>query len=110
MLLFSFTPDFSVQPTEADKAVMKQAWGSFIGNIAISEKLVSTHQLGFEGNVLQADLSVSDQFMHPGQRTTGGNMVVKANSLAEATEMAKKCPILTMGGQVEIRSILPMEA
>ena len=37
MMLFRFTPDFSYQPTEEDKASMQEAWGSFIGNIAISE-------------------------------------------------------------------------
>jgi len=35
-------------------------------------------------------------------------MVVRANTLAEATEMAKDCPILKMGGTVEVRSINPM--
>jgi hypothetical protein len=35
-------------------------------------------------------------------------MIVKANSIAEAAEMAKNCPILNMGGNVEVRSIQPM--
>jgi hypothetical protein len=35
-------------------------------------------------------------------------MVVKANTIDAAVEMAKNCPILLMGGTVEIRSIQPM--
>jgi hypothetical protein len=35
-------------------------------------------------------------------------MIVKANTLDEAVEMAKKCPILHMGGSVEVRAIQPM--
>ncbi|MEM9324764.1 MAG: YciI family protein [Bacteroidota bacterium] len=110
MMLFRFTPNPNSRPTEEEQAAMKEAWGSFIGNIAISEKLVSTYQLGFEGNVIQTNLSVTDGMLIAEQQTTGGNMVVKANSLQEATELAKDCPILKMGGTVEVRSIIPMES
>ena len=37
-----------------------------------------------------------------------GNMVLKAESLEVASELAKKCPILFMGGTVEVRTINPM--
>jgi hypothetical protein len=87
---------------------MRQQWGSFIGNIALKEKLVSTHQLGFEGKKISSDLTVSDGVVVQENQTLGGNMIVKANSMEEATEMAKACPIITMGGTVEVRSILPM--
>ena len=110
MMLFRFTPDFSHQPTEQEKVAMKEQWGNFIGTIAISEKLVSTYQLGFEGHVIQTDLSVTDGVLLAEKQTLGGNMVVKANSLEVATELAKNCPILKMGGTVEIRSIIPMES
>lgn len=110
MMVFRFTPDFSRQPTEEERATMKSEWGKFIGNIAISEKLVSTYQLGFEGKKVQADLSVEDGVLIADQQVMGGNMVVKAHSLDEATELAKGCPILNMGGTVEIRSIIPMES
>ncbi|HEY8936239.1 MAG TPA: YciI family protein [Cyclobacteriaceae bacterium] len=38
----------------------------------------------------------------------GGYSIVKANSLEEATELAKGCPILTVGGNVEVREISVM--
>jgi hypothetical protein len=41
-------------------------------------------------------------------QTLGGNMVVRANSLDHAVEMAKGCPILQMGGTVEVRDVVPM--
>ena len=110
MMLFRFKPDFSYQPTEQDLAAMKAQWGSFIGNLAISEKLVSTHRLGFEGKSIQADATVTDGVLMAEEKMVSGNMVVKANSLEEATELAKDCPILNMGGTVEIRSIAPMES
>lgn len=108
MMLFRFTPDFSHRPTEEELAQMQADWGKFIGNLAISEKLVSTDRLGFEGNKIQADGTVTEgMYMADGQ-IVSGNMVVKANSLEEATEIAKGCPILKMGGNVEVRTIAPM--
>jgi hypothetical protein len=35
-------------------------------------------------------------------------MIIKANSVEEATSIAKNCPILHMGGSVEVRDIIPM--
>ena len=109
MMIFKFTPNFNSEPTEEEKAQMTEAWGSFIGNIAIKEKLISTHQLGFEGKQIQSDQAVSDGISIVENQTMGGNMIVKANSLDEAVEMAKDSPILQMGGTVEVRSIIPMD-
>jgi hypothetical protein len=38
----------------------------------------------------------------------GGYIVVRAESLEEAAEFAKDCPILALGGNVEVRTIIPM--
>jgi hypothetical protein len=108
MLLFRFEPSNDYQPTAAELALMQQQWGAFIGQIAIKEKLVSTYQLGFEGQQITPDLSVSEGLYVASKQTVAGNMVVRASSLDEAVEMAKGCPILFMGGTVEVRNILPM--
>jgi hypothetical protein len=108
MLLFRFEPNFNYQPTEAELSEMHQYWGAFIGQIALEEKLVSTHQLGFEGKQIFADASLQDGIHISNKQAIAGNMVVKANTLEEAIEMAKRCPILHVGGSVEVRSIQPM--
>lgn len=108
MLLFRFEPNFNFQPTPEEEALMHQQWGAYIGGLAIQEKLVGTHQLGFEGVKISADQSVKDGIVIAENQTLGGNMVVKATSIAEAIEIAKGCPILMMGGNVEVRNILPM--
>jgi len=110
MMIFRFTPNPTYQPTAEEQAEMSQQWGSFIGNLAISEKLVSTFQLGFEGTQVHADHSVVKGVHTANEQTMGGNLVLKANSLEEATELAKASPILHMGGTVEVRSIIPMES
>ncbi|MFY0602035.1 MAG: hypothetical protein JXR03_20340 [Cyclobacteriaceae bacterium] len=88
---------------------MKEDWSSFIGNIAIKEKLESTQQLGFEGKQIAADLSTTEGVLISDNKMISGNMIVKANSLGEAVEMAKDSPILKMGGTVEVRNIIPMQ-
>jgi hypothetical protein len=108
MFVFRFEPDFNRQPTSDELSEMHQHWGAFIGNIALQEKLVSTHQLGFEGKQIFADRSVKEGIHVADNYTLGGNMVVRANSVEEAVELAKSCPILTMGGTVEVRTIQPM--
>lgn len=109
MMVFRYSPNPEYVPSEEEIAQMKEAWGGFIGNIALKEKLESTHQLGFDGKQISADMSVSEGILISENQTISGNMIVKANSLDEAVEMAKGSPILKMGGSVEVRNIIPME-
>lgn len=108
MMLFRLEPNMNYQPTANDLAEQKKQWGSWIGGIASQAKLVTTNQLGFEGKQVDADLSVKEGIHMANNTIVGGNMVVKAQSIDEAMDMAKGCPILAMGGSVEVRSIIPM--
>ncbi|TAH24399.1 MAG: hypothetical protein EAZ07_09720 [Cytophagales bacterium] len=87
---------------------MHKQWGEFIGNIALQGKLVSTYQLGFDGIQISADHTSKEGIHVANGQTLSGNMVLKADSLEVATELAKKCPILIMGGTVEVRNLIPM--
>lgn len=107
MLMFKFEPT-NDQPTQEQLEEMQKQWGEFIGNIAIQGKLVNTYQLGFEGMQVFADQTTKEGIQIAEGQTLSGNMVLKADSLEVATELAKKCPILLMGGTVEVRSIIPM--
>lgn len=107
MLLFRFEPS-NVQPTQEQLQEMQKQWGQFIGTIAMQGKLVSTYQLGFEGNQIFADHTMKSGICVAERQTLSGNMVLKAESLEVATDLAKKCPILHMGGSVEVRDLIPM--
>jgi hypothetical protein len=107
MLLFRMEPS-NQQPTEAQLNEMHQQWGDFIGNIAMQGKLVSTHQLGFEGVQIAADQSTTQGIYVANNQILAGNMVLKAINIDQAVNLAKKCPILLMGGTVEVREIQPM--
>ncbi len=107
MLLFRFQPT-NEQPTAQQLQEMQKQWGEFIGNIAMQGKLVSTFQLGFEGTQISADRTIKEGFYIAEGQTLSGNMVLKAESMEVATDLAKKCPILFMGGTVEVRNLIPM--
>lgn len=108
MLLFRFEPSNNYQPTAEEINAMQQQWSAFISHIAFQEKLISTHQLGFEGMQISSDKSVQEGICIANNLTLAGNMVLLASSIEEATEIAKNCPILFMGGTVEVRNIQPM--
>ncbi len=107
MLLFRFEQS-NEQPTTEQLQESKKLWGEFIGNLAMQGKLVSTYQLGFEGNQIFADHTTVEGIHVANKQTLGGNMILKAESMEVATELGKKCPILAMGGTVEVREIIPM--
>jgi hypothetical protein len=107
MLMFRFEPT-NVEPTAEQMQLMHNQWGEFITNIAMQGQLVSTYQLGYEGMQISSDQSTQEGIMVSGGQTLSGNMVLLADSMAEAVKLARKCPILLMGGGVEVRSIIPM--
>jgi hypothetical protein len=107
MLVFRMEPS-TEQPTAEQLQEMGKSWGTFIGTIAMQGKLVSTHQLGFEGKQITADNQTHDGFAVANKQMIAGNMVIKAESIEVATEWGKKCPILQMGGTVEVRNTIPM--
>jgi hypothetical protein len=107
MLLFRMQPS-SEQPTQEQLQQMEQQWGGFISNVASQGKLVSTHHLGFSGNIIARDQSITEGFSVLEGQMIAGNMVIKANTMDMAIEIAKQCPILFVGGTVEIRNIMTM--
>lgn len=108
MLLFRYEPNMNYQPTEAEMAQMHQEWGGYFGKLASQGKLVSTHQLGFEGFQIAADKTTTQGFNISNNLMLSGSLLVNAGSIEEAVEIGKECPILNMGGTVEVRSIIPM--
>ncbi len=108
MLLFRYEPNENYQPTPEELNITHQQWGSYIGKMAIQEKLVCTYQLGFEGRQIASDTTVKNNMYLAGNQIIGGNMIIKANGFDEATAIAQECPILHIGGTVEVRNIVPM--
>ena len=106
MMIFrnDYNPDFKPSP-EQMQASIKQ-WQDWIGGIAAQGKFVGTNRLGFHGKTLKPNNVITDGPYAEVKEIVGGYVIVTADSLEEALAMANGCPILSIGGSVEIRDVL----
>ncbi|MBI2429801.1 MAG: transcription initiation protein [Ignavibacteriales bacterium] len=104
MFIFRFT---NLENAWRNPKMDYKMWQDWIGGIAAQNKLSGTgEQLDFNGNVVKSNNVVTNGPYAEIKETLGGYMFVKAESLAEATEMAKGCPIIQTGaGSVEVRPV-----
>jgi hypothetical protein len=108
--LFVFRTDYKSLPmgSPEEMQAMAKKWQDWIGGIAAQNKLVQTgKRLNFDGKVVRPNGVVTDGPYTEVKESIGGYMFVKTESVEEAMELAKGCPILTAGGNVEIRAIDP---
>jgi len=106
MLLFRQPSyDYSnISPREMQTLTKK--WQDWAGGIAAQGKLASNGQrLAMEGKVLKAGGVITDGPFVEIRERLGSFIVVKADSLDEATTLAHGCPALDQGGSVEIRPV-----
>ena len=93
---------------EGNMAVSKE-WENWMGGIAAQNKLVSPGmRLGNEGRTIKPGNVVTNGPYAEIKEIVGGLSIFRADSIEEATEWAKTCPILNVGGNVEVRDIIQM--
>ena len=80
-------------------------WHSWAEALNEAGHSVTGAQLQPGGVCLTANKTVVDGTF-ASDHVMGGYFVVSASSLAEATELAKGCPVLQNGGTVEVRPII----
>jgi hypothetical protein len=81
-------------------------WMDWIGSIAAQNKLTDRgNRLVPSGKVVKADNVIADGPYTEIKECIVGYSIVKPSSIDEATELAKGCPVLTIGGNVEVREI-----
>lgn len=106
--LFVFRTDYKAIPKDSPEEMqaMTQKWQDWIGGIAAQNKLVETgKRLSFDGKVVRPNGVITDGPYTEIKESMGGYMFIKGESIEEAVELAQGCPILTVGGNVEIRQI-----
>lgn len=93
-----------VTPEEAQAETKR--WMDWISGMAAQNKLVDRgNRLHSSGKVLRGSNVVTNGPFIEIKESMGGYTLVKAESYDEAVELASGCPILTVGGNVEIREI-----
>lgn len=109
--LFVFRNDYSALPTPSSEEMQAatQKWMDWVGSIAAQNKLGDRgNRLKPEGKVVKGTDLVTDGPYTEIKEMIGGYTLVKADSLEEAVELAKGCPIFAFGGNVEVREINPL--
>lgn len=105
LFVYRATPVTEQPSPEQMQQVMSQ-WMNWLGNIGAQDKLVDNgNSLHATGNVVKADGTITDGPYTEIKETIGGYSIVKADTLEEAAELAKGCPIFNHGGNVEVREI-----
>ena len=109
--LFVYRNDYkSVPPATAEQGqAIMQKWMNWLGDIAAKGRLTNQgNPLGSAGKVVRANNVITDGPYTEIKELIGGFSIVKADSFEEAAEMAKGCPILEDGGNVEVRNLVMM--
>lgn len=89
---------------------MMKPWQDWMGSIAAQNKLVDAgNRLESEGTVVKPNNVVTNGPYVEIKEAVGGYTIIRADSLKDATEISKGCPILFVGGSVEVRAIIPMD-
>jgi hypothetical protein len=84
-----------------------QAFQRWIGELAAAGRLGACAPLTPSGRTLSGrDGVASDGPYAEAKDLVGGYTVVTATDLDEATNVARGCPFLTIGGSVEIRPVI----
>lgn len=79
-------------------------WLDWMASIAAQNKLVdSGSRLSSQGSVIRPNSIVTDGPFVEIKEAIAGYSIIKAESLEDATEISKGCPILMYGGNVEVR-------
>lgn len=106
MLIFRHQDGSKIASPEQMQQWMQQTM-DWIAGIAAQNKFVVGNGLPFEGSkVVWHNNVVTDGPFGQIKETIGGYITVKANSVDEAVEFAKRCPVLQgEGNSVEVRRI-----
>ena len=87
-----------------------QKWMQWMGNLNERQKFVGAQPLKNIGKTVRGNQKlVTDGPFVEGKEIVGGYLICKADSLEEAVELSKGCPILLHEGIVEVREIGEMK-
>ncbi len=106
--LLVFRADYSTMPklSPEEMQALTKRWMDWIGGFAAQNKLTDRgNRLVPSGKVVHAGNVITDGPYTEIKESLMGYSIIKAASVEEATEMAKGCPVLEVGGNVEVRQV-----
>lgn len=96
--------------TEAQNKAEMQAWGAYMGQLGQKGQLAGGLPLISGGSTVSAKGTAAKPVKSGAEGIVGGYLIVKADSLDQASEIAKACPHIANQGNIEVREIGAMPA
>lgn len=97
------------QSTPEQIQAMTTRWMDWIKGIASQNKLTDRgNRLTTTGKVVKENNVVTNGPFIEIKEFIGGYSLVKSESYDDAVELAKGCPVFSVGGNVEVREINPI--
>lgn len=108
VLIFKNTVNPDAKPSPEQMQQIMTDWMNWMASIAAQNKLAD------KGNRLSMSESktvgpggvVTDGPFTEIKEFISGYIIVRTSTIAEATELAKGCPVLRMGGKVDVRAVV----
>ena len=90
--------------SDEDLQVHQQHWSEWLTRLKAEGRLVGGSSLTLEGRLITGDGTTITNTTHKvGTEIVGGFILLKANNLDEAAEIASSCPIYEADGYSEVR-------
>ena len=113
MLIFRNTPTTEAEfqnLSPEDMQAELDKWGQWIGGIAAQGKMVSTDALDHTGKIVKGSKHVvTDGPFVESKELVSGFLILSAESIEEAIELSKGCPIYEIEGSIEVRPLMNFE-
>jgi hypothetical protein len=96
--------------TDAQNKAEMQSWGAYMGKLMQNGSMVGGLPLMGGGKTVSASGVTPEAVTSAKEGIVGGYLIIKAENLDKAAEIAKECPHIANEGNVEVREIAPMPA
>lgn len=112
MAEFAYLYRGGARPESAEQSQqVMQKWIAWMKDLAEKGHMVDRGQpLERSGKIVHGGArTVTDGPFAEAKDVIGGFTLIRASDIAEAAELAKGCPILERGGDVEVRPVMQMD-
>ena len=99
--------DSDLSPEEMQQHMQK--WFTWIAALRDKGIYKGGEPLEDGGLIVQADQTVTDGPFPESKEMIGGYVMIEAGSTEEAAGIGKDCPVLSLGGTVEVREVMVLE-
>jgi hypothetical protein len=108
MMIFRSASNANAETSPEQLQANIKLWQDWIAGIAAQGKFVGTNRLGLEGKTVKPNKVVTSGPYAEVKEIIGGYLIIKTDSIDEALKFAEGCPVLEMGGNVEVRDVIAM--